>query len=221
MPYKDKEKRKKQSKEYREKNKDNIKKYIKKWREENPDYDKKRYQKKYKNNAEFKEKNKMKCKKYYEDHKDNPEYKLKRKEYFKEYALKDKEKIRKKKWEEEHSDYRNRYFKTENGKLSKKKSTQKRRALKKKAKDTLTNKELKIIQNRDKNCVYCGSNRNLEFDHIISLNNGGENSFLNGAMACGICNRSKRDKNVFTWCKSKGYKVPEIVINNLKNSNKI
>ena len=34
-------------------------------------------------------------------------------------------------------------------------------------------------------------------------------------MACESCNKSKRDKDVFEWCKLKGYKVPKIVINNL------
>ena len=82
--------------------------------------------------------------------------------------------------------------------------------------DTLTKKELIIIQKRDKKCVYCGSDKNLTFDHIIPLNNRGDNSFLNGVMACINCNSSKGNKNVFEWCKSKNYRVPEIIINNLK-----
>ena len=108
------------------------------------------------------------------------------------------------------------YNNSEKGRLSSKKAKLKRRVLEKRNGNTLTKKELKTIVDRDKNCVYCGDNKNLGFDHIISLNKGGENSFLNGVMACLSCNSSKRNKDVFKWCKLKGYKVPRIVIKNLK-----
>jgi len=210
----------------------NQKEYNKKWRKENPKkikgYNKKYYKehreelnKKHKKwRKENPEKVKEQNKKYREENKKEAlEY---HKEYSKKYYKKNKDKKKEysKKWEEKNPNYRNNYMKkyskTEKGKINYTKGNLKRRTLKKKAKNTLTKKEIKIIQDRDKKCVYCGSNKNLQFEHIIPLNKGGENSFLNGVMACKSCNSSKRNKDVFEWCKSKGYKVPKIVIHNLK-----
>ena len=54
-------------------------------------------------------------------------------------------------------------------------------------------KQVKIdVWQRDSGrCVECGSNSNLEFDHIIPLNLGGANTFRNLQLLCGPCNRSK------------------------------
>lgn len=40
-------------------------------------------------------------------------------------------------------------------------------------------------------CVYCGSNRNLEYDHIISVAKGGNSTERNIQLLCQDCNRSK------------------------------
>jgi 5-methylcytosine-specific restriction endonuclease McrA len=40
-------------------------------------------------------------------------------------------------------------------------------------------------------CVYCSSNENLEFDHIISLAMGGSNTARNLQLLCEPCNREK------------------------------
>ena len=50
------------------------------------------------------------------------------------------------------------------------------------------------VWNRDNGkCIQCGSNENLEFDHIIPLSKGGANTYRNIQLLCESCNRSKSD----------------------------
>lgn len=51
------------------------------------------------------------------------------------------------------------------------------------------------VWNRDGGkCVICGTNENLEFDHIIPFSKGGANTYRNIQLLCESCNREKSDK---------------------------
>ena len=45
-------------------------------------------------------------------------------------------------------------------------------------------------------CTYCGSDKQLEADHILPLSRGGSNAFVNLATACWSCNLSKGSKDL-------------------------
>jgi hypothetical protein len=52
-----------------------------------------------------------------------------------------------------------------------------------------------IVWRRDLGkCVKCGSNKKLEFDHIIPISEGGSNSERNIQLLCERCNREKSNK---------------------------
>jgi hypothetical protein len=57
-----------------------------------------------------------------------------------------------------------------------------------------------IVLERDGHaCTYCGSNKQLEGDHIVPLSHGGSNVFANLATACRSCNVSKGSKTLKEW----------------------
>ena len=59
----------------------------------------------------------------------------------------------------------------------------------------ITQKVKDDVWNRDGGkCVECGSNENLEFDHIIPHSKGGANTYRNIQLLCQDCNRTKSAK---------------------------
>lgn len=51
-----------------------------------------------------------------------------------------------------------------------------------------------IVWRRDQGrCVKCGSNVELQYDHIIPFSRGGANTVANLQILCGRCNRAKSD----------------------------
>ena len=53
----------------------------------------------------------------------------------------------------------------------------------------------KIVWNRDNGkCCKCGSDNNIEFDHIVPVSKGGSSTVNNIELLCQICNRSKSDR---------------------------
>ena len=51
------------------------------------------------------------------------------------------------------------------------------------------------VWNRDGGkCVECGSNEDIEFDHIIPHSKGGANTYRNIQLLCEPCNRTKSAK---------------------------
>ena len=49
------------------------------------------------------------------------------------------------------------------------------------------------------NCIYCGSIKKIEIDHVIPLSRGGNHSIGNLVPACQYCNRSKGSKTIMEW----------------------
>jgi len=72
-------------------------------------------------------------------------------------------------------------------KRSIKKTESKRHSISQNVKDKVWNRD-------DGKCVECGSNENLEFDHIIPHSKGGANTYRNIQLLCEPCNRSKSAK---------------------------
>ena len=52
---------------------------------------------------------------------------------------------------------------------------------------------------RDKVCIYCGSEEDLSVDHLIPRSLGGPDIGDNAILACKSCNASKSNKGVYEW----------------------
>lgn len=54
-------------------------------------------------------------------------------------------------------------------------------------------------------CAYCGCKEGLEQEHMIPVSRGGAYEVGNIVPACGRCNKSKGDKEVFSWYKEQPF----------------
>jgi len=214
------EKIKKYREEYRQTNKEKISEYgfklrarpetqerLKRWREENKEYTKKI-------NAEWREENKehknQKDREYQRRITRDPILRKKRLEYQKKIREKNKERI---------TEYNQRYHNSDKGKIKYTRHNHLRLSKKFGNEFNLSAKEVREIKERDKVCVYCGSDNRLELDHIIPISKNGKSVYSNFVMACRSCNPSKTNKDVFVWCKEQGIEVPKIVTELLNRQN--
>lgn len=52
-------------------------------------------------------------------------------------------------------------------------------------------------------CIYCGSNKDIQADHVIPIARGGTHGIGNLVPACKTCNTSKRERTITEWKKAK------------------
>jgi len=70
------------------------------------------------------------------------------------------------------------------------------------------NKKLVEESNR---CVYCGTEGDLHWEHIIPKSKGGPDSIDNMVQACPKCNLTKSDRDLYEWYgKEKQYEIPRL-----------
>ncbi|MBA3017186.1 MAG: HNH endonuclease [Proteobacteria bacterium] len=62
-----------------------------------------------------------------------------------------------------------------------------------------TIREWQKEQELPKECVFCYTTENLQMDHLIPRNRGGNDSADNMVWSCQKCNSSRGDKGVFVW----------------------
>ena len=155
-------------KRYRQENSEKIKDYDKQYRKDNP------------------EKIRESIKQWHED---NPEY---RKEYYqdnKEHIL-EQQKQRRKDNPEYFKDKDRRYRQENPDKVKAKRHNRRARELNAPGHCTPEQLEARMAYCGYK-CIYCGSDEDIQVDHIIPLARGGSQWPANQAPACGTCNRQK------------------------------
>lgn len=52
----------------------------------------------------------------------------------------------------------------------------------------------RVIERYGPRCVYCGTAKNIEMDHVLPVIAGGATTIENLRPACRLCNRRKRDR---------------------------
>lgn len=208
MPYKDPEKERERQKIRRiqSKHKEYQRKYQQEWRAKNPDK-----WKSIRKKSESSPKRKLYLSNWW---KTSPKAQvirrrfnesIKSKEYHKKWNMTNPEKIKKK-------DVR--YYNSIKGIVNYLKKNE-RRKFKIEPKN-ITPELISAVNQRDKNCVYCGktlpdkpTNKNdVHYDHLNPFKSFSE---INMVRCCGSCNHQKSNGHVLEWCEYKGYKPAKIV----------
>ena len=83
--------------------------------------------------------------------------------------------------------------KNEASRLREPESEQEGKQVEKKSRRITQNVRDKVWRRDEGKCTQCGSNENLEFDHIIPVSKGGANTYRNIQLLCEVCNREKSD----------------------------
>ena len=56
-----------------------------------------------------------------------------------------------------------------------------------------------MVLERDRVCVVCGSDRDLELDHVKPLSLGGSDELENLQLLCRVCHKEKSRRDVLLW----------------------
>lgn len=128
-------------------------------------------------------------------------------EYHKEYYKANREKVleQRKQYLEDNREQvakkRKRYY--QDNKEAYRLHNQKRRAAKANAAGHCTPEQLQArFDYHGNRCVYCGSEKNLQIEHMIPISKGGTNWPANLAPACESCNKSKHARKTFVEFKA-------------------
>lgn len=96
--------------------------------------------------------------------------------------------------------YREKYHRSEHGKLQSRLATARRRVLMRGLLSTFTRDDWLELVGRQRRCYHCkkpfNTNRPPTLDHLIPISRGGEHIKTNIVAACGSCNSIKSDKRV-------------------------
>lgn len=74
-----------------------------------------------------------------------------------------------------------------------------------------TIREFKLERHSRNVCIYCGSEENIETEHIIPKSLGGPDNSDNLIDSCNNCNRKKTNMHVFEFCAKENIEVPRLV----------
>ena len=208
-----KEERREYHKQYREDNKEYLKEYNKNYYEENKEERKEYNDKYYEENKEY---ILNKRKDYYEENKEEiKEYRKKyyeeNKEYFSNYGKEYHKEHREKRleygreWRNNNRDYAIKYAKENQDKIFN--SSNKRRLTEQNQGNGITKEQwLEMMNFFNWTCAYSGEflggnnkDRKRTIDHIVALDNGGENEVWNCVPMLSNYNSSKKTRDMLEW----------------------
>lgn len=67
------------------------------------------------------------------------------------------------------------------------------------------------MQDGFEECIYCGAEENITFDHLIPRSEGGPDIISNQVPACQSCNSSKGSRDVIEWFQERDTSIPRLV----------